>query len=63
MPLRAHFLEKLIVGKLVQAFLASYDNHSSFTVGYEVEPERCVPKYRKNPQDGASSSFEVVVPF
>jgi hypothetical protein len=64
MPLRANFLEKLIVGKMVQVFPAFYENHTSFTVGYEVvKPERCLPKYRKKHQDGASSSFEVVVPF
>jgi len=29
MPLTAHFLEKPIFGKLVQAFLAFYENHTS----------------------------------
>lgn len=36
MPLIAHFLEKIKVGKLVQVFPAFFENHTSFTVGYEV---------------------------
>jgi hypothetical protein len=45
MPLRAYFLEKLTVGKLVQVLPAVYEKHASITVGHGVvKSERYVPK-------------------